>query len=97
MNLINFFRYFEGNRRVTDLAAGIAGSLKIRLGAGGVSHILEIKIGDVQRSELWGYDPTDGCWKAIGYSKDGGTIFPGNEGIARSRIASKRRLVGRSA
>jgi hypothetical protein len=71
MNPINFFHYFEGNWRVTDLANGIVGSLKIRLGAGGVSHILEIEIGDVQRSELWGCDPTDGCWKAIGFSQDG--------------------------
>jgi len=75
MNQINFFHYFEGNWRVTDLATGIAGSLKIRLGAGGTSHILEIEIGDVQRSELWGYDPTDGCWKAIGYSQDGERFF----------------------
>lgn len=71
MNLINFFRYFEGNWKVTDMATGIAGSMKIRSGAGGVSHILEIEIDDVQRSELWGYDPTDGCWKAIGFGQNG--------------------------
>jgi hypothetical protein len=71
MNLINFFHYFEGSWRVTDLAAGTVGSLKIHLGAGGVCHILEIDIGDVQRSELWGRDPIDGCWKAIGFSQNG--------------------------
>ena len=71
MNLINFFRYFEGNWKVTDIATGIVGSMKIRSGAGGVSHILEIEIDDVQRSELWGYDPTDGCWKAIGFGQNG--------------------------
>jgi hypothetical protein len=71
MNLISFFRYFEGSWRVTDLASGLAGSMKIRSGAGGVSHMLEIEIGDVQRSELWGHDPTDGCWKATGFSQDG--------------------------
>lgn len=71
MHLINFFHYFEGNWRVTDLATGITGSMRIRLGAGGVSHILEIEIGGVQRSELWGCDPIDGCWKAVGFSQDG--------------------------
>jgi hypothetical protein len=71
MNLINFFHYFEGTWRVTDPATGTVGSLKIRLGAGKVSHILEIEIGHVQRTELWGMDPTDGCWKAIGFSQDG--------------------------
>jgi hypothetical protein len=71
MNLIDFFHYFEGNWRVTNLATGTVGSLKIRLGTGRVCHILEIEIGDVQRSELWGYDPSDGCWKAIGSSQDG--------------------------
>ena len=71
MNLISFFRYFEGNWRVTELATGTAGSLNIRLGTGRVSHIMEIDIGDVQRSELWGYDPGDGCWKATGFSQDG--------------------------
>jgi hypothetical protein len=71
MNLVNFFHYFQGNWRVTDLATGTIGSLKIRLGAGRVSHILEIEIGDVQRTELWGKDPIDGCWKAIGFGQDG--------------------------
>lgn len=71
MNPINFSRYFEGNWRVTDLATVIVGAMKIRSGVGGVSHILKIEIGDVQGSELWRYDPTDGCWKAIGFSQDG--------------------------
>ena len=75
MNLMNFFRYFEGSWRVTDLATGTIGSLEIRPGAGGTSHILEIVIGDVQRTELWGCDPTDGCWKAVGFSQDGERFF----------------------
>ncbi|HYQ73162.1 MAG TPA: hypothetical protein VET88_14680 [Gammaproteobacteria bacterium] len=71
MNLISFFRYFEGHWKITNLDSGTVGSLNTASGAGGVCHILEIGIGDVQRSELWGYDPADGCWKATGFSKDG--------------------------
>lgn len=75
MKPINFFRYFEGTWKVADVATGVVGSMIIRSGAEGASHILEIGIGDIRRSELWGEDPTDGCWKAVGFGQDGERFF----------------------
>jgi hypothetical protein len=75
MNLIDFFHYFEGNWRVTDLATGTVGSLKIRLGTGGVCHILEIEIGGVQRSELRGMTRPTVAGRRLGSVRTG-SDFP---------------------
>ena len=71
MTLINFFSYFEGTWELTDLGSGEKGTMTIGLGTGGTSHVLELKIGAVERTELWGFDPATKQWTAAGFGRDG--------------------------
>ena len=69
--LMEYFSYFEGTWEVTDLNEGAKGSMTIRRGEGGTSHVLEYRLGDDRRTELWGYDPTGKCWMSIGFNQNG--------------------------
>ncbi|GKS57817.1 hypothetical protein YTPLAS18_13440 [Nitrospira sp.] len=66
--LMKFFSYFEGTWRVTDFDGHRRGSLTIQRGESGTSHVLEYWLGEVKRTELWGYDPTSKSWTAIGFA-----------------------------
>ncbi|MEM7144912.1 MAG: hypothetical protein AAF591_07230 [Verrucomicrobiota bacterium] len=69
--LLKFFSYFEGTWELTDQDSGEKGTMIITLGAGGTSHILTLKLGDMERTELWGYNPATGKWMAAGFGNDG--------------------------
>ena len=69
--LMKYFSYFEGQWQVTDLHGGRKGSLTIRRGEGGTSHVLEYRLGEERRTELWGYDPTTKNWTAVGFAQNG--------------------------
>ena len=69
--LMQYFSYFEGTWQVTDLNGDRRGSMTIKRGEGGTSHILEYRLGDERKTELWGYDPTSKNWTAIGFAENG--------------------------
>lgn len=69
--LLEYFSYFEGTWEVTDLNADGKGSMTIRRGESGTSHVLEYRVGEERKTELWGYDPTGKCWTAIGFNQNG--------------------------
>ncbi|MEO0796232.1 MAG: hypothetical protein AAFX93_13775 [Verrucomicrobiota bacterium] len=69
--MITFYRYFLGNWTITDLESGDSGTLVITEGSCGTCHVVEYKLGEVTRTELWGYDPTNQTWRADGFSNDG--------------------------
>ena len=69
--LADFFQWFVGDWRVADLLTGEEGTMTIRVGAGECCHVLEIRIGGIRRTELWGLDPATGNWTATGIGQDG--------------------------
>lgn len=69
--LMEYFSYFEGTWQVTDLNGDGKGSMTIKRGEGGTSHVLEYRLGDERKTELWGYDPTSKNWTAIGFTQNG--------------------------
>lgn len=69
--LMEYFSYFEGTWQVTDLNGGGKGFMTIKRGEGGTSHVLEYRLGDERKTELWGYDPTSKNWTAIGFAQNG--------------------------
>ena len=69
--LMEYFSYFEGTWQVTDLNGDGKGSMTIKRGEGGTSHVLEYRLGDERKTELWGYDPTSKNWTAIGFAQTG--------------------------
>jgi hypothetical protein len=69
--LMEYFSYFEGTWQVTDLNGDGKGSMTIRRGEGGTSHVLEYGLGEERKTELWGYDPTSKNWTAIGFAQNG--------------------------
>jgi hypothetical protein len=70
-NLLEYFSYFEGTWEVTDLNTDGKGSMTIRRGESGTCHLLEYRVGDERKTELWGYDPTGKCWTAAGFNQNG--------------------------
>ena len=68
---MEYFTYFEGTWEVTDLNGGGKGSMTIRRGASGTCHVLEYRLGDDRKTELWGYGPTGKSWTAIGFNQNG--------------------------
>jgi hypothetical protein len=69
--LADFFHWFVGDWIVTDLLTGEEGAMSIRVGAGECCHVMEIRIGGIGRTELWGLDPATGNWTANGIGQDG--------------------------
>lgn len=69
-SLSDFFEWFVGNWRVLDLVTGEEGTMAIRVGAGENCHILEIRVGEFRRTELWGLDPATGDWTATGIGQN---------------------------
>lgn len=69
--LTEFFSYFEGTWEMTDPDSGEKGTMIITLGTGNTSHILTLKLGEMERTELWGFDPVSEKWMAAGFGKDG--------------------------
>jgi hypothetical protein len=69
--LREYFTYFEGTWQITELNGNELGSMTIRRGEGGTCHVLEYRVGDDRRTELWGYDPTSKHWTAIGFTQNG--------------------------
>jgi hypothetical protein len=69
--LMEYFSYFEGTWQVTDLNGDGKGSMTIKRGEGGTSHVLEYRLGDERKTELWGYDPTSKNWTGIGFAQSG--------------------------
>ena len=69
--LMEYFSYFEGTWQIIDLTGDGKGSMTIKRGEGGTSHVLEYRLGDGRKTELWGYDPTSKNWTAIGFAQNG--------------------------
>ena len=69
--MINYYSYFLGSWTITDLDNGSVGSLSIQLTGSGAAHLVEYVLGDVKRTELWGYDPDTKHWSAAGFADTG--------------------------
>lgn len=68
---MEYFSYFEGAWEVANLNGDEKGSMTIRRGESGTSHVLEYRLGDDRKTELWGYGPAGKCWTAIGFNQNG--------------------------
>jgi hypothetical protein len=69
--LMEYFSYFEGKWQITELNGDRKGSMTIRRGEGSTSHVLEYRLGQERKTELWGYDPISKHWTAIGFAQNG--------------------------
>jgi len=69
--LREYFGYFEGTWQIRELNGSETGSITIKRGEGGTSHVLDYRFGDDRRTELWGYDPTSKHWMATGFNQNG--------------------------
>jgi hypothetical protein len=69
--LMEYFSYFEGTWQITELNGDRKGSMTIRRGEGSTSHVLEYRLGQERKTELWGYDPISKHWTAIGFAQNG--------------------------